>query len=228
MISSRPRQPRIASISSERWPAMRRGIGAAIGGQAARRAACRRARAPAPGRRARTSPSTARTPAGSSDRPARQRARRAGIDGQHAPRRQRCRRSSACAPSGPPATAGTRCSARLPPAPAAAASTLPMRDRHRARRPGSRCAPRPASCACRRRSSRAAARRPSPRSPASALRPPGCARAAGSRSRIGGVEAVDVGQQDQLIGLHHLGHARGEAVVVAEADFRGGDACRSR
>ena len=38
---------------------------------------------------------------------------------------------------------------------------------------------------------------------------------------IGGVEAVDVGQQHQLVGLHHLGDARGEAVVVAEADLRG-------
>ncbi len=41
--------------------------------------------------------------------------------------------------------------------------------------------------------------------------------------RVGGVEAVDVGEQDQLIGLHHLGDARGQAVIVAEADFGGGD-----
>ena len=39
--------------------------------------------------------------------------------------------------------------------------------------------------------------------------------------RIGGVEAVDVGQQHKLVGLHHLGDARGEAVVVAETDLRG-------
>ena len=42
-------------------------------------------------------------------------------------------------------------------------------------------------------------------------------------ARVGGVEAVDVGQQHQLVGLHHLGDARGQPVVVAEADFGGGD-----
>ena len=45
----------------------------------------------------------------------------------------------------------------------------------------------------------------------------------GVAARVGGVEAVDVGQQDQLVGLHHFGDAGGEAVVVAEADFGGGD-----
>ena len=39
--------------------------------------------------------------------------------------------------------------------------------------------------------------------------------------RVGGVEAVDVGQQHQLVGLDHLGDARGQAVVVAEADLGG-------
>ena len=42
-------------------------------------------------------------------------------------------------------------------------------------------------------------------------------------ARIGGVEPVDVGQQHQHVGLHHLGDARGQAVVVAEADLGGGD-----
>ncbi len=37
--------------------------------------------------------------------------------------------------------------------------------------------------------------------------------------RIGGVEAVDVGQQHKLVGLHHLGDARRETIVVTEADF---------
>ena len=46
-------------------------------------------------------------------------------------------------------------------------------------------------------------------------------------SRIGGrrrvVEPVDIRQQDQQIGARHGGDARGEAVVVAVADFVGGD-----
>ena len=42
-------------------------------------------------------------------------------------------------------------------------------------------------------------------------------------ARVGGVEAVDVGQQHKLIRLDHLRHARGEPVVVAEADFRSRD-----
>ena len=45
----------------------------------------------------------------------------------------------------------------------------------------------------------------------------------GVAAGVGGVEAVDVGQQDQLVGLDHFGDAGGEAVVVAEADFGGGD-----
>ena len=36
---------------------------------------------------------------------------------------------------------------------------------------------------------------------------------------IGGVQAVDVGQQHELVGLHHLGHARGESIIVTEADL---------
>ena len=47
------------------------------------------------------------------------------------------------------------------------------------------------------------------------------------RVRVGAgrrvVEAVDVRQQDQQIGARHGGDARGEAVVVAVADFVGGD-----
>ena len=39
--------------------------------------------------------------------------------------------------------------------------------------------------------------------------------------RIGGVQAVDVGQQHKLVGLHHLGDARGETIVVTEADLGG-------
>ena len=38
---------------------------------------------------------------------------------------------------------------------------------------------------------------------------------------VRGVEAVDVREQDQLVGLHHLGDPRGQAVVVAETDLRG-------
>ena len=37
------------------------------------------------------------------------------------------------------------------------------------------------------------------------------------------IEAVDIGQQDQQIGARHGGDARGEAVIVAVADFVGGD-----
>ncbi len=40
-------------------------------------------------------------------------------------------------------------------------------------------------------------------------------------TRIGGIEAVDVGQQDQLVGLCHLGDPRREAIVVAETDLGG-------
>ena len=47
------------------------------------------------------------------------------------------------------------------------------------------------------------------------------------RLRIAGgrrvVEPVDVGEQHQQIGARHGGDARGEAVVVAVADFVGGD-----
>ena len=44
----------------------------------------------------------------------------------------------------------------------------------------------------------------------------------GVHARIGGVEAVDVGQQDQLVGRHEHRHLRGEEVVVAEGDLVGG------
>ncbi len=39
-----------------------------------------------------------------------------------------------------------------------------------------------------------------------------------------GVEAVDIGEQDQAIGLDHGGDAGRKAVIVAIADFGGGDA----
>ncbi len=42
-------------------------------------------------------------------------------------------------------------------------------------------------------------------------------------TRIGGVEAVHVGQQDQQIGPAELRRARGQAVVVAVSDLFGGD-----
>ncbi len=45
----------------------------------------------------------------------------------------------------------------------------------------------------------------------------------GVGDRRGGVEAVDVGQQDEQVGAHHGGDAGREAVVVAVADLAGGD-----
>ena len=48
-------------------------------------------------------------------------------------------------------------------------------------------------------------------------------RALGIAARIGGVEAVDVGQQHQHVGADHLRDARRQPVVVAEADFGRGD-----
>ena len=42
-------------------------------------------------------------------------------------------------------------------------------------------------------------------------------------ARVGGVEPVDIRQQDQRIGAGHLGDAGGQPVVVAEADLGGGD-----
>ncbi len=42
-------------------------------------------------------------------------------------------------------------------------------------------------------------------------------------ARIGGVEAVDVGEQDEGVGADHGGDAGAETVVVAEADLVGGD-----
>ena len=47
--------------------------------------------------------------------------------------------------------------------------------------------------------------------------------ASGSVAGGFGVEAVDVGEQDQEIGAHHGGDAGGKAVVVAVADLGGGD-----
>ena len=48
-------------------------------------------------------------------------------------------------------------------------------------------------------------------------------RAPGVERRRGGVEAVDVGQQHQQVAAHHGGDARRQPVIVAVADFRGGD-----
>ena len=45
-------------------------------------------------------------------------------------------------------------------------------------------------------------------------------RGGGIAARIGGVEPVDVGQQHQRVGADHLRDARGQPVVVAEADLR--------
>ena len=41
--------------------------------------------------------------------------------------------------------------------------------------------------------------------------------------RIGGVEAIDIRQQHQAIRFHHGGDTRGQPVIVAVADFGGGD-----
>ena len=49
----------------------------------------------------------------------------------------------------------------------------------------------------------------------------GMKRGRGVAARIAGVEAVDVGQQHQRVGRDHLGDARAEAIVVAEADLVG-------
>ena len=38
-------------------------------------------------------------------------------------------------------------------------------------------------------------------------------------ARISRVKPIDIGQQHQHIGVHHLGHPRGEAVIVAKSDF---------
>ena len=37
----------------------------------------------------------------------------------------------------------------------------------------------------------------------------------------GGIEAVNIGEQNEKIGTCHCGHARGEAIIVAIADFIG-------
>ncbi len=42
-------------------------------------------------------------------------------------------------------------------------------------------------------------------------------------ARLARVEAVDVGEQHERVGLHEVGDQRGEAIVVAEADLVGGD-----
>ena len=42
-----------------------------------------------------------------------------------------------------------------------------------------------------------------------------------SRDGIGGIKPVHIRQQDQPVRAHHGGDARGQPVIVAEADFRG-------
>ena len=37
--------------------------------------------------------------------------------------------------------------------------------------------------------------------------------------RIGGVKAIDIGQQDEAIGFHHAGDARGQPIIVAIANL---------
>ncbi len=73
--------------------------------------------------------------------------------------------------------------------------------------------------------------RPTPAPPVPPMRTP--ARSAGPRTSViivvpcarrrPVVQAVDVGQQDERVGLHDVRHQRGEPVVVAEADLVGGD-----
>ena len=38
-------------------------------------------------------------------------------------------------------------------------------------------------------------------------------------TRIGGVQSINVRQQDEALGARHLGHARGESVIISVADF---------
>ncbi len=45
--------------------------------------------------------------------------------------------------------------------------------------------------------------------------------AAAIHARIGAVQPIDIRQQHQRIRLHHLRHARGQPVIVAETDFLG-------
>ena len=45
----------------------------------------------------------------------------------------------------------------------------------------------------------------------------------GLRPRVGGVEAVDVGGDEQGVGIHQRGHDRGEVVVVAQLELVDGD-----
>ena len=40
---------------------------------------------------------------------------------------------------------------------------------------------------------------------------------------VGGIEPIDIGQQHQKIGRHHLGHPRGQPVIIAIANFFCGD-----
>ena len=47
--------------------------------------------------------------------------------------------------------------------------------------------------------------------------------ALGSRCGVGGVEPVDVGQQDHALRARRLRDACGKTIVVAEADLLGGD-----
>ena len=51
---------------------------------------------------------------------------------------------------------------------------------------------------------------------------------AARQRRVGVVEAVDVGEQHQQVGVHEVGDQRGQPVVVAEADLGRSRPCRSR
>ncbi len=44
----------------------------------------------------------------------------------------------------------------------------------------------------------------------------------------GGIEPVDVGEEHEQVGAGHGGDASSEPVIIAIADFRRGDRCRSR
>ena len=46
---------------------------------------------------------------------------------------------------------------------------------------------------------------------------------AGAVGRIGGIEAINVGEDHAGVGADHLGDPRGEAVIVAKANFFGSD-----
>ncbi len=149
-----------------------------------------------------------------------QRLRRAGVDVQRARGLAACPRSTACARSSARPAPGTRCSARRPRCAAADAARDPRRC--------TCCSPpRPRSCR-RALGGHAAGTHVGGRAARHRLDLGRDAGHSGMNSRlrvarrIGGVEAVDVGQQHQAVGARHLRDARGQPVVVAVADLGGG------